>query len=384
MSITRREFLKSTFARGCLLGAGGCVLSKSGLFSIPLLFAQENQDTKGLREAMFYDKLENFEIKCQTCPKECKIPDTERGYCGNKENRGGKYYCLFYNKVCSFNTDPVEKKPLFHYMPGTSAFSISCAGCNFECKFCQNWEISQFRPEDVPFNEWPPEKVIEIALKKSVPTIAFTYGEPVVFYEYAYDIAKLAKEKKVNAVMISNGYIKKDPLKKICECLSAIKVDFKGYSEKFYKDQCAGELKYVLETLKNLKEIGIWFELVTLVIPGLNDNKKELQDMGKWIADNLGPDVPVHFTKFHPEYKLMNLPVTPMETLETAAEAAEKAGLNYVYIGNVSGNKKESTFCPKCKKNIVKRLGFAVLENHIDNGKCKFCSQRIPGVWEMQ
>jgi len=372
LSCTRRDFLRQT----------GSVYALS-LFGLPFFgLASEESSKESLREVMFYKKLDELKIECGICPKKCKVADRERGTCGNKENRGGKYYTLVYSKPCSLYPDPIEKKPLFHYLPGTRAFSLATAGCNFECRFCQNWRIAQFRPEDVDYVHFTPEMIVETSRAKNCPTIAYTYSEPTVFYTYMYDCAKLGREKKIGSVMISNGYMQEEPLKELCKVLTGVKVDLKAFSEKFYKEICSGELKPVLETLVRLKKIGIWFELVVLIIPTKNDGKEEIKQMCEWIMKNLGPDVPVHFTRFHPTYKLKNLPPTPVRTLERCYNIAREKGLNFPYIGNVPGHKGENTYCPKCKKPILRRMGFMILKNDISTkGRCQLCDHPIPGVW---
>jgi pyruvate formate lyase activating enzyme len=295
---------------------------------------------------------------------------------------GGTYYTLVHSQPCSLHNDPIEKKPLFHYLPGTNALSLAAAGCNFECRFCQNWRIAQYRPEQVDSYFLPPEKVVELAKDRGSPTVAYTYSEPVVFYGYMYDIAKLARKEGVGGAMISNGFINEEPLKDLCQHLTAVKVDLKAFTEDFYKDYCSGELKPVLDTLVTLKKIGIWHEIVVLLIPTLNDGEKEIKAMSKWIMDNLGPDVPIHFTRFHPTYKIKNLPPTPKQSLERARNAAMEAGLHYVYIGNLWGHDGENTYCPGCKRIVIRRVGFNVLENKLKDGRCPQCGMRIPGVWK--
>jgi pyruvate formate lyase activating enzyme len=288
---------------------------------------------------------------------------------------------MAYGNPCSINNDPIEKKPFFHYLPGTNAFSLAAAGCNFDCKFCQNWEISQSRPEQTQNIDLPPAKVVEAALQAGSPTIAYTYSEPVVFYEYMYDTAVLARKRGVRSVMVSNGYINPAPMKKLCKTLAAVKIDFKAYTEDFYAKQCLGHLKPVLDTLVLLKSEKMWFEMVYLMVPGLNDDPGDIKKMAAWIVKNLGPDVPLHMTRFHPMYKLKNLQPTPLDSLERGYDICRKAGMHFVYVGNVPGHRAESTYCPKCEKAIVKRYGYMVQENDIIGGRCRFCKTPIPGVW---
>ena len=334
-----------------------------------------------VKEAMHYKKLEDARVECELCPRKCTIADMERGYCGVRENRGGIYYSLVHSRVCALNVDPVEKKPLFHFLPGTKAYSLATAGCNIECKFCQNWQISQYRPEQIESIKLTPEDAVQDARMSGSTTIAYTYSEPVVYYEYMYDTARLGKEHGLKSVMISNGYIQEKPLTELCQHLSAVKIDLKGFTEKFYQETCTGELKPVLHTLTTLKKIGIWFEIVVLVVPTLNDSEKEFKEMCVWIKENLGPDVPIHFTRFHPTYKMKNLPPTPVKTLEMARNVALDTGLHFPYVGNVPGHEGENTYCPNCRHVVIRRAGFSIRENHLKDNKCKGCNQSIPGIW---
>ncbi|MCP5007005.1 MAG: AmmeMemoRadiSam system radical SAM enzyme [Planctomycetes bacterium] len=335
-------------------------------------------------EAMYYEQLPDVRVECKLCPRGCKIADLERGYCGVRENRDGRYFTLVHSRVCAHNIDPIEKKPLFHYLPGAKAYSIATAGCNIECKFCQNWQISQFRPEQLNNKKLTPMDVVHLAKAKKCEVIAYTYSEPVVFYEYVYDTAREAKRLGVRSVMISNGYIMKEPLIKLCKELDAVKIDFKAFSEKFYKETCSGELQPVLDTLLTLKELGIWFEVVVLIVPTLNDSSEELKGMCSWINTNLGVDVPIHFSRFHPTYKIKNLPPTPIKTLERARNIAIESGLNFAYVGNVPGHPGENTYCPECKELVIKRAGHTILQNFLEGSECGKCKHPIPGVWRFE
>jgi len=345
-------------------------------------FQEPLEDIPILKEAMFYDSLEEMRVQCKLCPWECEVADQERGTCGVRENREGKYYTLVHSQPCAAHIDPIEKKPLFHYLPGSSAFSIATAGCNIECKFCQNWDIAQVRPEQVRAYYLPPEAVTEVSLKNSCKTIAYTYSEPVIFYEYMYDSAVHARQYGIGSVIISNGFINKEPLEQLCQQLTGVKIDLKAFTEKFYQETCRGELKPVLETLETLRDLGIWYEIVVLLVPTLNDSQQEIQEMSRWIYKELGEGVPVHFSRFHPMYKIKNLPPTPVKTIEMARNIAMDAGLHYVYVGNVPGHKGESTYCPNCGEVVVKRIGYRILKVDInDTGFCTHCQNRIPGVW---
>lgn len=334
------------------------------------------------KEAKFYKKLDNKRIECNLCPLKCRVADKERGACGARENRGGVYYTLVHSRVCAAHIDPIEKKPLFHFLPGTEAFSIATPGCNMWCKFCQNWEISQFRPEQIPCKFFSPEDIQKIAQKYKTPTIAFTYTEPVIFTEYILDICGLKEKFKTKCVSISNGFIEEEPLKEWLKYHDGIKIDLKAFNEKFYEEITGGNLKSILKTLELIKKNNVWLEIVVLLVPTLNDSKEEIKNLCNWVYKNLGKDVPVHFTRFHPTFRIKNLPPTPVSTLEEARNIGLEVGLNYVYTGNVPGNKGEKTYCPKCKKVIVDRYAFQILSNEILNGKCKFCGNEIAGVWK--
>ncbi len=374
---SRREFLHQALYAGCGL-ACGILLPERG--KAQDLFPADTQPY--VIEARYYEKLDHKKIKCKLCPRECVIDDRERGYCGVRENREGIYYSLVYARPCAVNADPIEKKPLFHFFPGSRAFSIATAGCNVNCKFCQNWEISQVRPEEVRSIHMPPEKVARSAKNYDCLSIAYTYSEPTIFFEYMEDTAIAGNKLDLKNVVITAGYITKEPLIRLCQIVDAIKVDLKAFSETYYQNYVNGELKPVLDSLIAMRKQNIWIEIVYLVVPGLNDSDSEFFGLIKWILENLGKDIPIHFTRFHPQYLLKNLPPTPIKTLERAKEIADAAGLNYVYIGNVPGHPAENTRCPACGKTVVKRTGFIVRENNIIKDKCRFCSATIAGKWE--
>lgn len=382
---TRRDLLRlglGCAAAGLLCRGGRLLAQQDQAGGIEL----EGQKLPGIvrHRAMFWEKLDNKQAKCLLCPRECHVADVERGYCGVRENQGGEYYTLVYGPLCSANVDPIEKKPLFHYVPASAAFSVATAGCNMECKFCQNWQISQFRPEQVESTPVSPDRLVAACKGRNCPTIAYTYSEPIVFYEYMHDTAALARRQGIGSVMISNGYILEKPLRQLCRQLTGVKVDFKAFSDKFYSEVCSGELKPVLRTLEVLKDIGIWFELVILIIPTLNDSPDEIERMSKWVLDKLGPDVPMHFTRFQPTYRLTNLPQTPVSTIERCRKIAMDAGVHYVYAGNVPTHPGENTYCHKCKEELIRRVGFRVSANRVKDGKCPKCAAPIPGVWSQE
>jgi pyruvate formate lyase activating enzyme len=279
------------------------------------------------------------------------------------------------------HVDPVEKKPLYHFLPGSKAFSIATVGCNIECRFCQNWEISQFTPEQRPHYPLPPKEVVRLAREKGCKSIAYTYTEPVIFYEYMYDCAKEGRRQGVKSVMISNGYIQEEPLRNLIPVLDGVKIDLKAFTEKFYKELCNGELAPVLKTLEILKETGIWFEIVVLILPTKNDDPREIEALCAWVKEHLSIDVPVHFTRFHPTYKIKDLPRTPASTLNEAYKIAKKVGLNFPYIGNMQHNEGENTYCPHCRKVLIERHGFYLDNMDIDECNCRACGKPVPGVW---
>ena len=365
MPTDRRMFMKLAAMAAC----SRCGFAVSG-------------DERFIREASFYEKLPYQKTKCKLCPRECVIDDHERGYCGVRENRGGTYYTLVHSRVCAAHIDPVEKKPFFHFYPGTLAFSVATAGCNVNCKMCQNWDISQARPEQVHADYLPPATLAQLARDNGCDSIAYTYSEPVIFYEYVADSARAARAAGVKSAVVTGGYIQQEPLKKLCGLVDAVKVDLKGFTQKFYKEVVNGELKPVLEALSTMRKLGMWNEIVYLVIPTLNDSDAEFKGLARWMKTELGADVPVHFTRFHPEYLLKNLPTTPLETLERAKAIGDAEGLHYVYIGNVPGHPAENTYCPKCRRIVVKRSGFTIEGMFLKKGKCQYCQQEIAGIWK--
>ena len=335
------------------------------------------------QEAMFYQRVTDppKAVACKLCPRYCLIPDGKLGFCRARKNEGGTLISLGYSQPCAVHVDPIEKKPFFNYLPATRSFSIASAGCNLRCKFCQNWQISQVSPLESTNYFYTPEKIVEMAEKSGCRSIAYTYSEPTNFYEYMLATARLARARGIKNVYHSNGYINPEPLKELCRYLDAANIDLKGFDQAFYEKYCEADLAPVLETLKALKKAGVWLEITNLVIPGANDDPKQVAAMCDWIVKNLGPDVPLHFSRFGPLYQLTSLPPTPPETLEQCRVIALKAGLHYVYIGNLPGNFAENTYCPKCGKLVIKRTGYAVLETHLKGSACEYCGARVAGVW---
>ena len=335
-----------------------------------------------LKEALFYTRLANLAVQCQLCPRRCVIPEGRRGFCRVRENRGGTLYALSYGKLVSLNdVDPIEKKPLFHFLPSTKTMSLATASCNLRCKFCQNWEISQRAPEEIDYTYLEPAELVKKTIAADRPTIAYTYTEPTIFYEYMLETAVAAKQAGIRNVMHSNGYINVEPLRKLAKYLDAANIDLKGFSDDYYGKLAEGTLEPVLQSLKVLKEEGVHIEITNLIVSGYNDDPQTIRKMCAWIKDNLGSDVPLHFSRAFPMYKLTGINATPYETLLAARDIATSCGLNYVFIGNLVGNPFESTYCPKCGKVVIRRNGYFVEENNLDDGKCKFCGYKIAGVW---
>ena len=333
------------------------------------------------REASWYRKLPDRRVECQLCPRACQVADQERGGCGVRENRGGVYYTLVHSLPCTVHLDPIEKKPFFHVLPGERALSWATAGCNVECKFCQNWKISQFRPEQVASFGATPEELARQARAAGARLLSATYTEPVVFWEYVRDAARAARFLGVRTTVVSNGYISEQPLKEVLPHLAAVKVDLKSFRESFYREVVRGELKPVLRTLEIVRASGVWLEIVVLLIPTLNDSEAEIRDLARWVRANLGPEVPLHFTRFHPTYRLTNLPPTPVATLERAHAITRAEGLDFVYLGNLPGHPAAHTLCPGCGERLIERAGFTVRENRLRRGACPTCSRPIPGLW---
>ncbi|MBN1221591.1 MAG: AmmeMemoRadiSam system radical SAM enzyme [Anaerolineae bacterium] len=320
-------------------------------------------------------------VQCNLCPRRCIIAEGERGECRVRENRGGRLYSMVYGNPCAVHLDPIEKKPLYHFLPAAGAFSLATAGCNLRCLYCQNWTISQVPPEQTANADLPPEKVVSYAQEYKAPVIAYTYSEPTIFYEYMVDTARLARKRGLRNVVISAGYINPEPLQELCATVDAIKIDLKGYDEDFYREVCEGELEVVLKTIQTIHQSGIHLEIVNLVVPTLNDNLEQLRALSRWVAQELSPDIPLHFSRFYPQYKLTNLPPTPVETIDQAREIALAEGMRFVYAGNVPGHPGNNTYCPTCGEPIIIRQGFAVTEYHLQNGACAYCGEAIPGVW---
>jgi pyruvate formate lyase activating enzyme len=381
--LTRREFVAA-----CGKGLCAFALAASPLFLEKEACPAERSRLEGqwglveARPSFYYKPLADKEVQCLLCPRGCVIPLGEGGYCEVRENKKGKLYTLVYGNPCAVHIDPIEKKPFFHVLPGTLSYSIATAGCNLDCKFCQNWEISQEVPEKTYNFRLPPAMVVKLARENQCASIASTYVEPTIFFEYMYDISIMAQEKGVLSVCHSNGYINPQPLNDLSNYLSAACIDLKGFTEAFYQEMTEGSLQPVLTTIKTLRNKEVHVELVNLLIPTKNDDMEVVRRMCLWIKNELGPDIPLHFTRFYPLYKLRNLPPTPVATLEQARATALSVGLEYVYIGNVPGHSGENTLCPYCKKVLIARSGYSILANDVIKGKCRYCGKGIPGIWQ--
>jgi len=333
-------------------------------------------------EAGHYRKLDDRAVRCELCFRRCVIPEGGRGFCRVRENRGGKLYSLVYGRVYSRQVAPIEKDGMYHLLPGTDLLALATASCNFRCRHCHNWTLTQTGPENLSYREMTPEEVVAEAVRRGARTISGTINEPTIFYEYLYDIARLARKRGLKFQFHTNGYISPEPLRELLRHTDGVVVDLKGFTEEFYREVADAELGPVLETLKIIREKGVWLEITNLVIPTLNDDPAAIEKMCRWLAENLGKDVPLHFTRFSPSYRLTHLPPTPVSTLEAARKIARRAGLNHVTIGNVPGHRYNSTFCPGCEERLIHRVHFSVLENKIRDGKCPSCDSRIAGVWE--
>jgi pyruvate formate lyase activating enzyme len=335
-----------------------------------------------MKEACLYEKLEGENVRCLLCHHRCLIKSGSRGICGVRENRAGTLISLVYGKIIAGHCDPIEKKPLFHFLPGTSSYSIATAGCNFRCLFCQNADISQM-PSDqnrIMGEEMSAEEIVGLAVKYRTQSISYTYTEPTIYFETALDTARAAVSRGLKNVFVSNGYMTRDCLKEIHPDLHAANVDLKAFNDRFYKEQCGARLKPVLNTIELMRDMGIWLEVTTLLIPGLNDSKGELKDLARFLADT-DPGIPWHISRFHPTYRLTDRPVTSAETIRRARDLGYEAGLQYVYTGNIPGDEGENTFCHNCKALLIDRMGFQVNRNRIVDGGCPECGAQVPGVW---
>lgn len=334
----------------------------------------------GERLAM-YQEVSARGVVCMICPNECTLKDGELSDCHNRIARKSKLYTLAFGNPCAANIDPVEKKPLFHFLPGTKAFSIATAGCNLACLNCQNWTISQTSPDKTKNYDMPPASVVEQAAAGGCRSIAYTYSEPVTFYEYVLETSKEARSAGIKNIMVSNGYINREPLKQLCRYIDAANIDLKAFTDSTYLKLTGGKLQPVLDSLKTYIDEGVWLEITNLVVPGWTDKPDEVRQMCDWLAENGFADTPLHFSRFQPQYKLEHLPPTPAGILNKAVEIARDAGLKFVYLGNMPGAGADDTHCPSCGKKVVDRSGYRIVSQSLRDGKCT-CGTAIPGVWQ--
>jgi len=335
-----------------------------------------------MKQAMVYEKLSGTDVRCHLCAHSCLIKDGKRGICAVRENQGGTLYSLVYGKVISANIDPIEKKPIFHMLPGSTSLSIATVGCNFRCRHCQNYEISQYPQErkfEIPGREMTPKEIVDLAVAEQCRSISYTYTEPTIFFEFAFDSARLAHERGIKNVFVSNGYTGPEATRMIAPYLTANNIDLKG-SDIFYRDICGARLKPVQDTISLMKELGVWVEVTTLIIPGLNDSEKDLGEIAAFLV-SVDPSIPWHVSAFHPTYKLVDKPGTSVESLRKAVAIGYGAGLRYVYEGNVPGENWENTYCHTCRELLINRVGFRVVGNVLKEAKCPKCSSVIEGIW---
>ena len=337
-----------------------------------------------MKEARVYRKLDDEKVECLLCAHNCRINPGKRGLCGVRENRDGTLYSLVYGKIIAEHVDPIEKKPLFHFLPGTRAYSIGTVGCNFRCAHCQNFEISQMPHNHegrIAGRDCTPESIVAAAVKTGCQSIAYTYNEPTIFFEFAHDTAVLAQQERIKNVFVSNGYMSEATATRIAPYLDAINIDLKGFTDSFYKKICGARLQPVLDTIRRMKEAGVWLEVTTLVIPTLNDSDEELRNIARFIK-SVGPDIPWHVTRFFPTYRLKKLPPTDLESLQRAREIGLEEGLHYVYEGNVPGRGSENTYCPGCGRVLIERTGYHIeSRSGVETGRCPECGVHIPGEW---
>ncbi len=330
------------------------------------------------KEAYLYRKLSDNKVQCLICPRKCVISEGKRGFCQTKENRDGKLYTLIYGELTALACDPIEKKPLFHFYPGSITFSISTAGCSFKCPWCQNWEISQVKPEEAVTTHYEPEDIVGFARKYKCNSISYTYNEPIIWFDFVLDTAKIAKKEGLMNILVTNGYISMDALSELIKYIDAANVDVKAWSKKVYLEYCKAELEPVLNACEELKSKKVHVEVTYLIIPKINDENEQIVKFAKWVYDKLGPETPVHFSRFFPHYKMIHIPPTPVEVLERARRIALDEGLYYVYIGNVPGHEGEHTYCPKCGEPVITRFGFSITSHSLTkNNKCSKCGREI-------
>ena len=378
---SKREFIRCTALGSCGLALGLNHLDAVGRHILPGISGQPDDLWKWSREAIYYIETPKG-IKCKLCPQACEIKEGETGDCRTRTVKDNKLYTIAYGNPCAVHIDPIEKKPLYHFLPASQAYSIATAGCNLACLNCQNWNISQVSPYDTQNYDLMPDAVVKECIKNKCASIAYTYSDPVAYYEYTIDTARIARQQGIKNVFVSAGYINEKPLRDISPFLDGANIDLKSFDDKIYEMLNAGTLEPVLDTLKILKDEGVWLEITNLVVPTWTDDLGMIRKMCAWLASNGFEDTPLHFSRFHPLYKLTNLPLTPYNTLKDAYAIALSEGIQYVYIDNVPGGEAENTICHKCGKIVIERKGYSILQNNIKNGKCGSCGVTVPGRWQ--
>ncbi len=381
-TMTKREFLRASGFGLCGLAVGGAhwnSLIRPNPIPVTMRISGDVPDTWS-KEALYWEWAGDA-IRCLKCPNGCVLGPNESGICRNRVHDRGKLYSIAYGNPCAVHIDPIEKKPLFHFLPSTRAFSIAAAGCSLRCLNCQNYQISQVSPRETQNYDLMPNAVVAKCISDGCESIAYTYSEPTSFYEYTLDTALIARKRNVKNVLKSNGFLNELPMRNLAKHLDAANIDLKSFDSDTYKRLSQGSLEPILKSLTVLREEGVWLEITNLLIPGWTDDLDTISRMCEWLCAKGFADAPLHFTRFIPLYKLTQLPTTPVSTLENARATAMKAGMKYVYIGNVPGHEAENTFCPKCGKIIVERRGFVVQQNGVREGHCVHCRERIPGIW---
>jgi len=383
--MSRREFLRlSAAATGAILAACRSApqpdeLTERATPSPARLELQAEEIS--LRQAMYYRRIEADRVQCQLCFRKCVVAPGQRGFCRVRENRGGDLYLLIYGRPATLQVDPIELEPMYHLLPGHSNLCVATASCNFRCKHCQNWHLTQRGPEEVEAVAFSPGEVVEETIRRGCRSISHSINEPTIFYEYMYDIARLAHKQGLKTLFHTNGSLRPEPLRALLEHMDGVTVDLKSFSREFYRENPEADLAPVLQTLKIVREQEVHLEIVNLIIPTLNDDLGQIERMCGWIKKHLGEKVPLHFTRFFPSYKLTHLPATPVKRLEQARDIALKVGLHYVYIGNLPGHEGNSTYCPCCGRRVISRRHYAVLSNELEGGRCSFCGWPIVGIW---
>jgi pyruvate formate lyase activating enzyme len=383
--LDRRLFLKRAIIAGCGLAWGA--------YTVPNLLHERR--SAGLRigfpndapaelwrwsrEADWYEAKGGL-VKCVLCPHECILDENDRGFCRTRVVKNGMLHTVAYGNPCTIHVDPVEKKPLYHFLPGAPIFSVATAGCNLRCLNCQNWEISQAKPEKTDNADLLPERLVQAVAQRDIRLIAYTYSEPIIFYEYVRDAAALARAHGMRNVLVTAGYISEKPLRQLCRLIDAVTLDVKGFNDNLYKKLTGAKLDPVLRGLEVMREEGVWLEVSRLIVPTYSDDRNDIRDLCRWVARALGPGTPLHFLRFYPAYRLNGLPPTPVQVLDEARQIALDAGLQFVFIGNVPGHAGANTVCPRCGRTVIERRGFSITTNLLDNGRCP-CGEAIPGVW---